>query len=92
MDRLSEPALEAALAELPGWHIEAGALQWEHTFADFGAAWAFLEQVARISEAQDHHAEIWNVYNRVRLRVWTHTVHGISSRDIAFAKALPLPQ
>lgn len=61
---------------------------YEKEFPNFREAFAFLTKVALISEKLDHHAEIWNVYNRVRL-VWnTHEIQSLSDRDRAWTEAL----
>lgn len=88
MDILSENDLQAALAGLPNWQLQDNALALEHTFADFKAAWAFLSHLALLSEEHQHHAEIFNVYNRVKLRLWTHEKGGITQKDIDLARHL----
>lgn len=86
--KLSPEALQAALADLPGWTLAEGKLHRECTFRDFVAAFGFLTQVAIVSEKMDHHAEIFNVYNRVRLDLTTHDAGGISQRDIDLAQKI----
>lgn len=78
--------LTAALTALPGWELREGALFWGHAFTDFVEAWSFLEKIARISEALNHHAEIRNAYNRVSLRLLTHDTGSITQRDLTFAR------
>lgn len=54
------------------WKEKDSALEKSFDFEDFIQAFAFLTQVAILSEKQNHHPEIWNVYNKVRLRLSTH--------------------
>lgn len=73
---------------LQAWSLVDGALQREWVFTDFRMAWAFLTFVALVSEKLDHHAEIWNVYNRVRVNLSTHDPKGISGLDVEMAALL----
>jgi len=88
IEKLSDEAIQAALPILPGWTVQEGKLHRECTFRDFVAAFGFLTQVAIASEKMDHHAEIYNVYNRVRLDLTTHDAGGISQRDIDLAQKI----
>ncbi len=81
-DRLTET--------LPHWTLlpDRDALARDWRFPDFSAAWAFLTRVALLAERHDHHPEITNTYNRVRLVLTTHDAGGLSPRDIALARAI----
>lgn len=69
---LSEEEITEALALLPGWVRDRESLRLETTFADFREALRFLVGVGLCAEARGHHPEIFNVYNRVTLRLSTH--------------------
>ena len=43
------------------------------SFKDFGAAWAFMSRVALLAEKMDHHPDWSNVYNKVVIRLTTHS-------------------
>ncbi len=81
---------DAALASLPGWTLRADgkAITRSFRFRDFAEAWAFMEQVAALAEAQDHHPEWSNVYNRVEITLTTHDAGGLSARDVRMARAI----
>jgi 4a-hydroxytetrahydrobiopterin dehydratase len=64
------------------------ALHRSFRFRDFSEAWAFMSRVALLAEAQDHHPEWFNVYNRVEITLTTHDAGGLSGRDVTFAKAI----
>lgn len=89
-DPLSDADLHAALARLDGWRPEAGGdggrIVRDFAFGDFREAFAFLTRVAFEAEALDHHPEITNVYNRVRLALNTHDAGGrVTETDLALA-------
>lgn len=54
------------------WTEQNNCIEKEWLFDDFGQAFAFLTRVALLAEKQDHHPEIRNVYNRVKLILTTH--------------------
>lgn len=82
---LAEDKVERALEGVPGWSIVEGQLVLEEAFSDFGEAFAFLTRVALLAERADHHPEIWNVWNRVRLTLSTHDVGGLTASDFTLA-------
>lgn len=92
MDRTpyAADAVQAALARLPGWHYDAQrpALQRRYTFADFGAAFGFMTQVALLAERMNHHPEWCNVYNRVDVVLTTHDAGGVTALDVDMAQAM----
>jgi 4a-hydroxytetrahydrobiopterin dehydratase len=57
-------------------------------FADFKQALAFIVQAGILAEQADHHPEIYNVYNKVVIRLNTHSVQAITQKDTSLATAL----
>ncbi|MFM6829594.1 MAG: 4a-hydroxytetrahydrobiopterin dehydratase [Novosphingobium sp.] len=88
--RLTDAERDEALAALPEWTLRADELAIQRTFrfADFSAAWAFMNRVALYAEKTDHHPEWFNVYNRVEVTLTTHDAGGLSARDAAMARAM----
>jgi len=64
-----------------GWRESDGALEREFEFSDFRGALAFVNRVAELAEAADHHPDIAIHYKRVTLRWTTHSANGITDRD-----------
>jgi 4a-hydroxytetrahydrobiopterin dehydratase len=82
---LADHAIEERLAG-GQWVREGGAIVREWTFADFAAAIAFLNRVADLAEAANHHPDILlHGWNKVRLELSTHSQGGLTEADFALA-------
>ena len=78
-----------ALADLPRWRRADDprpAIARSLAFADFNAAWGFMNRVALKAETMDHHPEWSNVYNRVEVLLTTHDAGGVTDKDVALAR------
>lgn len=69
-----------------GWDEVDDALERTFAFRDFPEALAFVNRVAELAEAENHHPDIRIDYSRVTLRWWTHTAGGITDRDAELAE------
>jgi 4a-hydroxytetrahydrobiopterin dehydratase len=63
------------------WREVNGALERTYELASFEDAIAFVNRVAALAEAEDHHPEIAIAYRKVTLRWSTHSAGGITERD-----------
>jgi 4a-hydroxytetrahydrobiopterin dehydratase len=71
------------------WTEIDNALEKEWLFASFSEAFAFISQVALLAEKHNHHPEIQNTYNRVKLRLSTHDAgNTITEKDKRLATAI----
>jgi 4a-hydroxytetrahydrobiopterin dehydratase len=77
-------------AILPAWKMVEGrdAITRSFRFKDFSEAWGFMARVALLAEAQDHHPEWFNVWNRVEITLSTHDAGGLSARAVRLARAI----
>ena len=46
---------------------------------------AFVNQVARLAEARDHHPDILIKYNKVTMTFYTHTENAVTDKDVRLA-------
>ncbi|MCW7480952.1 4a-hydroxytetrahydrobiopterin dehydratase [Leptospira kanakyensis] len=60
----------------------------EKEFASFKEAFVFITKLALVSESLDHHAEIWNVYNKLRIKLFTHETNSLTTKDKHFISQL----
>ena len=85
---LSTTIIQEKTKELTGWEFKDNTLEKAYVFKNFSEALGFLVQVGCLSEKQNHHAEIWNVYNKVTLRLSTHDAGGVTDKDFKLAVAI----
>jgi 4a-hydroxytetrahydrobiopterin dehydratase len=63
------------------WPETDGALDKEFEFASFPEAISFVDRLADLAEAENHHPDIDIRYRRVRVRWSTHSAGGVTDRD-----------
>ncbi len=88
MEKLNQSEIQQRLTEVKDWKLDGNAIRKEFTFDSFRDAVDFINRVADIAEEQDHHPELFNVYNKVTLNFSTHDAGGITSRDFKMARAI----
>ncbi len=90
VEKLSAAERAGLSATLPEWKLMEGrdAITRAFRFKDFSEAWGFMARVALLAEAQDHHPEWFNVWNRVEITLSTHDADGLSARDVRLALAI----
>ncbi len=88
--RLERAEIDKRLAPMDGWRLaeDGDALQRLFRFASFKEAFAFMTECALVAEKLDHHPEWSNVYNRVDVRLTTHSANGITALDFKLAEAM----
>lgn len=86
---MNAAALVAALAKLEGWRLTGDgadvAIEKTYTFANYYETISFVNALAFIANAQDHHPDLSVHYNRCVVRFNTHDVGGISDTDFECA-------
>jgi 4a-hydroxytetrahydrobiopterin dehydratase len=93
---LTDDEIAKARPTLPRWTFAADHMRLSVKCADFSEAFALMCRIALLAEKHDHHPDWSNVYNKIEIKLSTHDVGGLSSRDIAMAKGIdalmPQPQ
>jgi 4a-hydroxytetrahydrobiopterin dehydratase len=86
---LAETGMSAEGGCLPA--SAGGAIVREYKLTDFAGAIAFVNRVAELAEAANHHPDILvHGWNRVRLRLSTHSAGGLTDADFALARQIDL--
>ena len=89
MKPLNPKEIKKELSALKDWEFHDDKIQKKFVLKDFAEAFAFLGKVALIAEKQNHHPEIFNVYNRVELKFNTHDAgNKVTEKDIKIAKTI----
>jgi 4a-hydroxytetrahydrobiopterin dehydratase len=89
MALLSEEAIRARMATVPGWERAGTEIRRAYTFGSFKEAMDFANRVAEHAEAMDHHPDILVQYRKVTLTLSSHDAGGLTERDFRLAAALP---
>jgi 4a-hydroxytetrahydrobiopterin dehydratase len=69
-----------------GWAEVDGALERTFELPTFPEAIAFVNRVAELAEAENHHPDVIISYRKVTLRWTTHSEGGITDRDQDMAR------
>lgn len=85
---LTPEEVQAGLASLQGWELREGRLRKQYVFRTFLRAIAFVNAVAYLAEGAGHHPDISVNYNRVTLRLITHSEGALTDRDFALAREI----
>ncbi len=90
MPKLSEEQIAEALqrSDLAGWRFDRGEIFKNYKFATFLDAIDFINRVAERAEAANHHPDLENHYNRVRIALHTWSESGVTEKDIALAREI----
>ena len=90
MSRLSEEDIRMWLAsgDLPGWRLDRGEIFKNYTFESFRDAIAFVNRIAERAEMANHHPDLENHYNRVRVALHTWNENAVTDKDISLAREI----
>lgn len=85
---MTEAEIAHHLAEVSGWRLHEGAIEKIYAFKNYLETIAFVNALAWVCNAEDHHPELRVTYDRCVVRFDTHSVGGLSVNDfICAAKA-----
>ena len=88
MSLLHNEDITRRLESMPGWRRRGNALEKHFDRADFDGSIAFVNAVAKLANAQNHHPDIGISWNEVTLTLSSHDASGITERDFKLATAL----
>jgi len=86
---LDPDLIRARLGEVPAWQAIDGTIAREYAFPDYRATIVFVNAVAGMAEAENHHPDMTVGYRRCLLAYTTHSAGGaLTDNDfICAAKA-----
>ena len=84
---LSETEIKTYLSQIKeGWEaIDSKKIQKEFKFKDFKEAMEFVNKIAVVAEEEGHHPDIYIIYNKVKIKLSTHAIGGLSENDFILA-------
>lgn len=86
---LTQEQVQKTMGDLPGWSFEQDKLIKSFKFGDFKEALSFIVRVGLHAEEQQHHPELFNVYNSVRIALCTHDAGDqVTEKDVKLAKTI----
>jgi 4a-hydroxytetrahydrobiopterin dehydratase len=88
MAPLTESEIASSLLRCPGWQRRGSEITRTFSFADFKESMAFVNRVAALADAMDHHPDIDIRYSKVTLTLTTHDAFGLTARDFALAEQI----
>jgi 4a-hydroxytetrahydrobiopterin dehydratase len=63
-------------------------IECSYEFKNFKEAFSLMARVAFECEAQNHHPDWSNVYNRLYVRLSTHDANGVTEKDFKLARSI----
>lgn len=85
---MNESIINKQLELLNNWSFVNNAIEKNYSFENFAEALLFINKVGAKAEKMNHHPELFNVYNKVKLRLTTHDANGVTQKDFDLAAAV----
>jgi 4a-hydroxytetrahydrobiopterin dehydratase len=71
-----------------GWVRQGRELTREFRFKNFYATMSFVNAVAHLANAADHHPDLAVSYNKCGIKLTTHDAGGITAKDVILAESI----
>lgn len=88
MKKYTEEQINKELATLKNWEYNENSIHASFEFGDFKETFNIMTQIAFEAEAQQHHPEWMNVYNKLFISLSSHDAGGVTQKDFDLAKAI----
>ena len=87
---LTPEEVEEQHRQTPAWDVRDDSHRIERTFRfkNFAEAFAFVQRVADLAEAEGHHPDIELGWGRVAVTLTTHAAGGLTDNDVILAAKL----
>ena len=85
MPPLPDDQITARLAELPAWERQGDEIVSSYELPTFLEAIAFVNRVAGLAEAADHHPDLDIRWRTVKAALTTHDQGGLTAKDFDLA-------
>jgi len=88
VSQLPDEEITTGLVSLPGWERSGDEIAKEYVLGNFRDAVAFVVRLSYEAEAANHHPDLDIRWNRVLVRLSTHSEGGITGKDLQLANAV----
>jgi 4a-hydroxytetrahydrobiopterin dehydratase len=85
MAKLADTEITDSLKALAGWQYKDNSISKLYRFKQFMDGIRFIDRVAEMAEAADHHPDILVNYTRVTFTCTTHSEGGVTEKDFRLA-------
>lgn len=85
---LTDAAIAARLAELPGWSHEGGTIRRTFRTDGWPTTLMLVNAIGFYAEAADHHPDLEVSWGRIRVQLRTHSARGITDKDFALGRVI----
>ncbi len=79
---------DVADEKLTDWRMLDGSLHASFDTGDFMSAVGLVDSIAPAAEEMNHHPDLALTYGRVDVRLSSHDVGGVTSRDVLLARTI----
>jgi 4a-hydroxytetrahydrobiopterin dehydratase len=77
------------IENIKGWTVVDGHhIHKVFRFPDFLTALGFVNRIAAVAEAQNHHPDLLLTWGKVEVTSYTHTADGLTEKDYTLAAAI----
>ncbi len=86
--KLTQEQIDKKLEGLTQWKYKENTICASFKFQNFKDAFSQMVRIAFEAEAQQHHPEWTNVYNKLSISLSTHDAGGVTQKDVDLAEAI----
>ncbi len=87
--KLSQEEAEKLNEQIDSWTLEEKnehlQISKQFKFKDFKESLEFVNKVGDIAEEQNHHPNLYIIYNKVKVIIYTHVIGGLHENDFIIA-------
>jgi 4a-hydroxytetrahydrobiopterin dehydratase len=88
MKKLSTSEIEKKLEQFSEWEYIDNGIETTLEFESFKDCFSIMNRIAFEAEAQNHHPEWCNVYNKLSIRLSTHDAGGVTEKDFKLIESI----
>ncbi|MEK7867358.1 MAG: 4a-hydroxytetrahydrobiopterin dehydratase [Planctomycetota bacterium] len=83
---LTPEQIAPLLAQVEGWNVvDNRRIEKTYKLKDFAEALALVNRIGAIAEKQSHHPDLYVAWGKVRVKIWTHKIDGLTESDFVLA-------